>query len=732
MSKELLTIGGNRTLCRQALVLSIAVAFAACASSSTAHSGAQAGGGSGGGASASSGGIAGGVDAGVAGQGGSAAGAGGSTTSPDTGPHLWGGVAFPWKIFDGSVPDVPYATGSGKTWFCDPVLGNDSYDGTSFTFQSGRKGPRKSLSALLAGGSVKAGDTVLLGGGIYREYPDFGNVSGTASSQITIGSYGRGTGAPILDGGLKPSVWTKYSAQGQTTVWQTSMAGFSEINASQPVLGIYVNNGTTESALREVPHGQLADYGDGLPPNQTQTGITDGSNKWYFDTRANVLYADFGGTLGSADPKAADISVLFNTHNKSTAQILVNIYNGTSYLSFVGLTIRASSWDGVYAEAANGIVFDHCDVKFNGGGGIALESGSGTSVTYSRLWMNVLDNWPRFNNGNVTGGWPGALSWFASSNALSQGNVVYQNGGEGMIFYGTVKGHTPTTSVNNAERNNIIYDNWSVNMYVDNTQNLRSEANFVFQHPRDASQTFDNLLSISDGYNSDWGRRMFPVNLSLADEGGSSDDNNAYLSNITVINNIFAGGQRGFLDYDDETATQHHGLKNSVIANNTFILGSALMPGNQGYGWSHLLWGGPADASVNSLVENNLFLITANSGDNFVAAMEAGAGPGITCDYNLYSGTAQFLSVDTEQDFATWKTAHKGWDQNSAVADALLVDSAQFNQTAAQNPVYDWSKAVPQAGSPARGSGTDLSNLVDSDFSGVTRASGSFDVGACL
>ena len=706
--------------------LAMAAVFSACSSSSTAHNGRQ--GGSGGGASASLGGIAGGVDAGVAGQGG----AGGSTTSPDTGTHQWGGVAFPWKIFDGSVPDVPYATGSGKTWFCNPVLGSDSYDGTSFTFLTGRKGPMKSLSALLASGSVKAGDTVLLGGGIYREYPDFGNTSGTANARITIGSYGRGTGAPILDGGLKPSAWTKYSAQGQTTVWQTSMAGFSEINASQPVLGIYVNDGTTESALREVAHGQLADYGDGLPPNQTQTGITDGSNKWYFDTRAAVLYADFGGTLGGADPKTADISILFDSHSKGSTQLLVNLYNGANFLSFVGLTIRASSWDGVYAEAANGIVFDHCDVKFNGGGGIALESGSGSTVMYSRIWMNVLQNWPRFNNGNVTGGWPGGLSWFASSNALSQGNVVYQNGGEGMIFYGTVKGHTPTTSVNNVERNNIIYDNWSVNMYVDNTQNLRSEGNFVFQHPRDTSQTFDNLLSISDGYNSDWGRRMFPVNLSLADEGGSSDDNNAYLSNITVINNIFAGGQRGFLDYDDETATQHHGLKNSVIANNTLILGKELMPGNQGYGWSHLLWGGAPDASVSSLVENNIFLITAATGDNFAAAMEAGAGPGITCDYNLYSGAAQFLSVDTEQDFVTWKTAHKGWDQNSALADAMLVDSAEFNQTAAQKPVYDWSKAVPLPGSRARGSGTDLSKLVGSDFSGAARASGTFDVGACL
>ena len=155
------------------------------------------------------------------------------------------------------------------------------------------------------------------------------------------------------------------------------------------------------------------------------------------------------------------------------------------------------------------------------------------------------------------------------------------------------------------------------------------------------------------------------------------------------------------------------------------------MSGYQGYGWSHLLWGGPADASTNSFVENNVFVVPLSTGDdNFVAAMEAGAGPGITSDFNLYSGTAPFLSVDTDQNFSAWKSAHSGWDQNSINSDAKLADQTEFNQTAAEKPVYDWSKAIPLTGSPARRAGVDESASFTVDFTGAPRAAGPYDMGA--
>ena len=223
-------------------------------------------------------------------------------------PTAFGGISFPFGLFDGSVPDVPLAAAPGTTWYCDPVHGDDSFDGASFAKA------KKTLGGALA--VVKAGDTILLGGGIYREYPDWSSApSGAAGAPITIGSYGRGTGAPILDGGVKPSSWTRYTAQGQTTVWQSSTGG-TKISSTEPVLGIYVNTGTAEYALREVIHGQVSAYpGESLPPNQTQANIKDKSNNFYFDAGGNTVYADFGGTVGTGDPNSADIPLLYDSEN---------------------------------------------------------------------------------------------------------------------------------------------------------------------------------------------------------------------------------------------------------------------------------------------------------------------------------------------------------------------------------------------------------------------------------
>src|SRR6185436_6575160 len=106
-----------------------------------------------------------------------------------------------------------------------------------------------------------------------------------------------------------------------------------------------------------------------------------------------------------------------------------------------------------------------------------------------------------------------------------------------------------------------------------------------------------------------------------------------------LINNIFAGGKSGFQDYDDGTSAPVHGLKSCVIANNTWVLGTQAIPGQTAYGWRHV---SSPDASSGSVVQNNLILTTATS-DHFIEAL-AGSGPGISSDYNFYSGAGQFLS----------------------------------------------------------------------------------------
>jgi hypothetical protein len=277
-------------------------------------------------------------------------------------------------------------------------------------------------------------------------------------------------------------------------------------------------------------------------------------------------------------------------------------------------------------------------------------------------------------------------------------------------------------------RNNVIHDNWSVNLYMDNTQLVRAEENFIFDHPFDPTLTFAGLLEASKGYAQDFGRRMMPVNVSLGDEPGSSYDGAAHLSNITLINNVIVGGKFGFVDYDDGTKVVFHGLKNCLIANNTWVLWNGTFPGQVGYGWRHL-YSGSKDASANSIVQNNLFAITTMD-DHFVEANSPGAGPGIASDYNLFSGPGVFIDQTKSLSLADWQTSGPGWDKHSLAADAMIVDPTEFTQTAAQKPVYDWTKAKVMTGSPAIGAGAPPTSAYGNDFTGTKRASGAATIGA--
>src|SRR5262245_11324332 len=88
----------------------------------------RAGGKSGGdGGGADGGGVDGGGADGGGGDGGGLDGGGG-----DGGAGAWGGVALPWPVFDGTVPDVPPAAAPARTWYCDAKSGDDAHDGTSF------------------------------------------------------------------------------------------------------------------------------------------------------------------------------------------------------------------------------------------------------------------------------------------------------------------------------------------------------------------------------------------------------------------------------------------------------------------------------------------------------------------------------------------------------------------------------------------------------------------------
>ena len=159
-----------------------------------------------------------------------------------------------------------------------------------------------------------------------------------------------------------------------------------------------------------------------------------------------------------------------------------------------------------------------------------------------------------------------------------------------------------------------------------------------------------------------------------------------------------------------------------VIANNTFVIAAPTLAGQTSYGSQHTF---ANDASADSVFENNL-MVTATADDRYASIDQHS---GITVDYNLYSGLGVFAVGGVTKTFSEWGAA-TSFDAHSINADAMLVGAAEFNQTKAQKAVYDGSKAKPLTGSPATGAGTNLSATFSTDFTGATRASGAYEIGA--
>jgi hypothetical protein len=578
----------------------------------------------------------------------------------------------PWVVFNAASypPTVPASTCTGcKTYYVDGTSGSDS--NTGLTTALALKTIAKSVPL------VKAGDTVLIRKGLYREGINMTNhASGSAGKPITFGSYG--DGEVILDGSTKVT-WTLSSG----TV-STASPGFTPI-------GVVAN---------EVP----------LKQTTSVANVTAGSGRWYYG--GGVLTAD----LGTTSPNTADVVV----PKSADAQEHVYFYNN-DYLTFKGLTIRGSGAGGVWGYG-NNITIESCVIKFNGKSAVSFQTAGGKNnqVLTSHIYHNVLTNWPRGNNGYASagGGWPGTVIWWANQNPVARGNIVHMNGGEGLLTYGTQAG---VTSGNALFEQNIVYDNWSVNIYVDNKVNGVFRNNFIFDHPPNTADYINNDASLA----------KFSVCMMLADEYNSSDgtNNHANLSGTQVYNNIFAGCRIGIRDYSEGTPTiQYHGLKNTVIANNTIIMPHDATPyNNAGTNIFGIYLQNNGSNNSNTNIQNNI--VYGFTGDPLVFSEYAGAITGVKLNYNDYysgSGTNMFGYGPswTSATWATWKSK-TGADANSKYADPLLTDVTQFR--AAGTGQYDYNNANLRGGSPALGAGTPQTAF-GFNFLGATRST--WNIGA--
>ncbi len=580
----------------------------------------------------------------------------------DAGPVLTGDT--PWPVWTGeNITTPPSAT--GKTYYVDGANGSDSNNGTSEA--TAFKTIKKTLPL------VAAGDTVLIKAGLYREGIDLSNSApGTDGKPITFGSFG--DGPVILDGSIAVTGWTQVNG----TVWKAPIS-FTPI-------AVVVN----ETPLKQITQGQ----GGSSAPTVDVSTIVPGSGKWGF--QGGEIYAD----LGAGDPATLDIVVPKDQGDQQ------HVFFFGDWYTFSGLTVRGSGAAGIWGYGSH-VTIEHCDIKFNGKQGVNFLVNEGTagttddSVLYSHIYFNVLVNWPRGNNGYAEsgGGWPGALSFSFILRPIARGNVVHMNGGEGVLSYGTEAGKPSGSAL---FEQNLIFDNWSVNLYFDNQPNDVARQNIIYNHPPDKS----NYLY--DGPNEPWSvLDKYTVGIMLADEENSSDATNNYanLDHTQVYDNLIAGCRISIRDYAEGEAhtIANHGLKNALIANNTIIMSQATLQNTDTMGIFLQDNKTPSGTqrNVNSRIENNL--IIGFRSDPLLWTDITGTLEGVNVDYNLYFSTnaKPFRVASTDKDFAGWKTG-SGADAHGVNADPQIVNAQGFQ---AAGEVYDWKDAKLGTSSPALNAG---------------------------
>ncbi len=627
------------------------------------------------------------------------------STTTTSGPVVGGmtdvGGPYPWPTWTKSVPTVAPST-SGKTYYVDGTNGSDSNAGT--TVATAFKTIAKSVSVV----SQSGGDTVLIKGGLYREGINLHDgINGSATKLTTFGAYGNGE--VILDISQAVTGWTQVSGSVYKASYNPNAAS-TDGTAGAPV-GVVIN----DVPLKQVTQGQRGSSA----PQVGIAGVTSGSGMWGWNSSTNQIYADFG----SVAPATADVVV----PNSDGGQYHVYFWN-SSFLVFNGLTVRGSGSNGIWGYGHD-ITVINCNIKFNAKAAVSFQYNAGynynNSVITTHAYQNVLLNWPRGNNGFAEngGGWAGNLVWSYNYNGLARGNIVHDNGGEGILSYGSLSGVQSGSTV---FEQNVAFDNWSVNLYFDNQPNDVARQNFLYNHPTNTA----NFLYYNAS-ESPWNTlAKYSVCAMLADEQGSSNGGNGYanLANTQVYNNIFANCRIGIRDYaEGSTAIANHGLKNTLITNNTIVMYQGDVANSYVTG---IYLQNNGSNNSNSLIENNVVYGFMSDTPVIWSAQQSGPLTGITLNHNAYFGptTTMFsYGYDTVYSvaLATWQSVFAGADTKSVFANPLLIGvSSSSNQFFGASPTpYSPTEAALGSGSPAAALGTSLSTSYSTNFAGTARGS---------
>jgi len=391
----------------------------------------------------------------------------------------------------------------GRIFYVDPKNGDDKNDGqllrTAFKSISGAK-------------NLQPGDVVLIKAGIYRE--QFWVTSkGEKNARIVIGPYG--DGEVIIDAGLRVGPW------------ETHQGGIFKTKTEYAPKAIVVN---------EIP----------LYEKETISALSEGD--WFYDKSRKMIYMY---PLKGVNPNDQDVGVVAD--DKYNHAIFLN---GAEYVTLYGLTIRFAGGKGVEILGPNNRI-ERCNIKFNGSNGIGMfnyenVNSKHTEVIKNHIYHNFMANWPRGRWPYKNGGWGMGVGGPAKGPCLLIGNVVHKNGGEGLGVPGS----------GSLIYDNIIFNNWSVNLYLEGSANIVADQNFIYCNEPDLRDLYKDEPKHPKG-NSSY-QRLRAEGIMTGDEEKATNQHN-----VQITNNIIINCRRGITHYG---RTYQSGLKNVFVAHNTIIV----------------------------------------------------------------------------------------------------------------------------------------------------------------
>jgi hypothetical protein len=311
---------------------------------------------------------------------------------------------------------------------------------------------------------------------------------------------------------------------------------------------------------------------------------------------------------------------------------------GGNYIEIEGFHIRnakrtaIAGWNTSHSRILNNTISN----SFRGAIWIGFDR-AGSSV------HNLIEGNTAYNNCLVnisrtaSGGWPVAIMTSASDHSTIRNNRVYKNYGEGL---GSL------SSVGTQITHNIVYDNFSVGIYLDNTRDVLVDSNYVY----------------STGDTNFYRSGHPAMGISLAIEHTS-----IYypLVRNKIINNVVVNARQGFQYGNYERGG---GLQENLIANNTFVNSSQYAINID------------SDSHRQNLVTNNIF-----SG-SLSGSLANGHQSGFDFSYNCWHGSRVFSGagdvladpqfVDTEKSSAD---GFKLFNRSPCASSGSAVSSVQYD-----------------------------------------------------